>query len=222
MWTAVPPPPGPPRAKNKVPWIPIATAAGVFVLVLGGLGIWLMTKSDDTTSSTGPTTSATSETAEPTETTRRTPRTTTPTNEQSFDSQLMAVLPRGYDDGVCQAVHPPATGALATVDCGQSSIAGGPANARYSLFADQQTLDTHFDGAIKENSELFQCPGSGVDSPTTWHYTETPADVEGRIACGTYNNGPDLVWSKNSDLMLADAQAPNIDDLHNWWLKYTR
>jgi serine/threonine-protein kinase len=47
-----------------------------------------------------------------------------------------------------------------------------------------------------------------------------PANVEGRIACGTYNNGPDLVWSKNADLLLADAQRPNMDDLHKWWLKY--
>ena len=47
-----------------------------------------------------------------------------------------------------------------------------------------------------------------------------PRQVEGRIACGTYNNGPDLVWSKNSDLLLADAQGPNMDDLHKWWLKY--
>jgi serine/threonine kinase PknH len=221
MWTAAPPPPGAPRHGNKVPWIPIAAAAGVFVVVLGGLGIWWLAKSGDSSSS-GPTdTTVTSEATEPVETTRRNPR---PTNEnpQSFDSRLMALLPRGYDDGVCQAVRPPATGALATVDCGQSAVAGGPANARYSLFADQETLDAHFDGAIKENSELFQCPGSGVDSPTTWHYTESPGEIEGRIACGTYNNGPDLVWSKNSDLMLADAQGPNIDDLHNWWLKYTR
>jgi serine/threonine-protein kinase len=132
----------------------------------------------------------------------------------------MALLPPGYDNAACQEVHPPATGALATVDCGQSSTPGGPSNARYSLFADQATLDAHFDGAVKENSELFQCPGSGIDSPTTWHYTKTPANVEGRIACGTYNNGPDLVWSKNSDLLLADAQSPNMDDLHKWWLKY--
>ena len=62
-------------------------------------------------------------------------------------------------------------------------------------------------------------PGSGIDSPTTWHYTDTPANVEGRIACGTYNNGADLVWSKNADLLLADAQGPNMDDLHKWWLK---
>jgi serine/threonine protein kinase len=216
MWTAAPPPPGPPRPGSKMPWIPIAAAAGVFVLVLGALGIWWLVKPDESTS-TGPTTT-TSETTEPTETTTRAPRTTT--NEQSFDSKLMALLPAGYDNDVCQTVHPPATGALATVDCGQASQPGGPADARYSLFADQQTLDSHFDVAIKENSELFQCPGSGIDSPTTWHYTDTPAQVEGRIACGTYNNGPDLVWSKNSDLLLADAQGPNMDDLHNWWLKY--
>jgi serine/threonine kinase PknH len=216
MWTAAPPPPGPSRQANKVLWIPIAAAAGVFVLVLGALGIWWLFKPDESTSA-GPTTTI-SETTEPTETTTRAPRTTT--NEQSFDSKLMALLPAGYDNDVCQTVHPPATGALATVDCGQASQPGGPADARYSLFADQQTLDSHFDVAIKENSELFQCPGSGIDSPTTWHYTDTPAQVEGRIACGTYNNGPDLVWSKNSDLLLADAQGPNMDDLHNWWLKY--
>jgi serine/threonine-protein kinase len=203
-----------------VPWIPIAAAAGVFVLVIGALGIWWLVKPDDTSSS-GPTTTTSSETTERTETTTRTPRTTTTNaNPQSLDSKLTALLPAGYDNAACRAAHPPATGALATVDCGQTSTPGGPANARYSLFADQETLDAQFDGAIKENSELFQCPGSGIDSPTTWHYTDTPANVEGRIACGTYNNGPDLVWSKNADLLLADAQGPNMDDLHKWWLKY--
>jgi serine/threonine kinase PknH len=215
MWTAAPPPPGPPRPGNKVPWVPIATAAGVFVLVLGTLGFWWLVKPGDSSSSGRSTTTA--ETTEPTETTTRAPRTTNP---QSFDSKLMALLPAGYDNAACQAAHPPATDALATVDCGQTSTPGGPAMARYSLFTDQQTLDSHFDVAIKENSELFQCPGSGIDSPTTWHYTETPGQVEGRIACGTYNNGPDLVWSKNSDLLLADAQGPNMDDLHKWWLEY--
>jgi serine/threonine kinase PknH len=223
MWTATPPPPGARPPGNKVPWIPITAAGGVLVLVLGALGVWWLVSPGDGSPGSGSATTS-RETTEASDTiTRRPPRTTPPDrNPQSFDSRLMAVLPRGYDDGVCQAAHPPATGALATVDCGQSSIAGGPAKARYSLFADQQTLDAHFDGAVKENSELFQCPGSGVDSPTAWHYTESPAEVEGRIACGTYNNGPDLVWSKNSDLLLADTQGPNMEDLHNWWLKYTR
>ena len=61
MWTAAPPPSGPPRQGNKVPWIPIAAAAGVFVLVLGALGIWWLVKPDDTSSS-GPTTTATEST----------------------------------------------------------------------------------------------------------------------------------------------------------------
>jgi serine/threonine-protein kinase len=214
MWTTAPPP-APTRPGNKMPWMPIAAAA-VFVLVLGAVGIWWLVKRGDSSSSAG-STSTSLETTEAPETTTRAPRTTT---DQSFDSKLMAMLPAGYGNDTCQEVHPPATGALATVDCAQTSTPGGPANARYSLFADQPTLDSHFDVAIKENSELFQCPGSGIDSPTTWHYTDTPAKVEGRIACGTYDNRPDLVWSKNTDLLLADTQGPNMDDLHKWWLKY--
>jgi hypothetical protein len=220
MWTtAPPPPPGPPRPGNKVPWIPIAAAAAVFVVVLGALGIWWLVKPGDSSSS-GPTTTLTNtQTTE--ETTRTRPsRTTTTEPSQSLGSKLMALLPAGYGGDACQEVHPPAPGALATVDCTAPSTPGGPANARYSLFADQATLDSHFDGAIAENSVLVQCPGSGVDSPTTWHYTDTPAKVEGRIACGTYNNGPDVTWTKNSDLLLADAQSPSLEDLHNWWLKY--
>ena len=132
----------------------------------------------------------------------------------------MSLLPRGYDDGVCQPVHPPATGSLATVDCGAASPAGGPTNARYSLFADQAALDKAFDESIAMDSEMVQCPGSGTDSPTTWHFTDTPEKIEGRIACGTYNTSPDVSWTKNADLLLGDAQGPNLDDLHNWWLKY--
>jgi serine/threonine kinase PknH len=223
MWTAPPAspyPPGPPRAGKGIPWIPIAAATAVVVLVLGALGIWMLVKPDDSASTGMAPTSETTET-EPTETTRRTPRTTTPREDpESFDSKLMAVLPRGYDDGVCQPAAAPATGALATVDCGPASPTGGPISARYSLFADQETLDRHFDESVAQNSEVLQCPGSGVDSPTTWHYTQTPDKVEGRIACGTYNDNADVVWTKNADLLLADAQSDTLETLHNWWLKF--
>jgi serine/threonine-protein kinase len=221
MWSTAPPPlPGPPRPGNKVPWIPIVAAAVVFVVVLGALGIWWLVKPGESSSSGGTTTATTTSTTEPETTRTRPSRTTTAAPSQSFGSKLMALLPPGYGSEACKEAHPPAPGALATVDCTAPSTPGGPANARYSLFADQATLDSHFDAAIGENSTLVQCPGSGVDSPTTWHYTDTPANVEGRIACGTYNNNPDVTWTKNSDLLLADAQGPNLDDLHNWWLKY--
>ncbi|MCV7301664.1 serine/threonine protein kinase [Mycobacterium barrassiae] len=225
MWSATPAPPGPPQPPSsggsKVPWIPLAAVAAVLALVLGGLGIWWMVGGDDSSTS-GMGTSETSTTTMTSErTTRRTPRTTTPTqNPDSFESKLMSVLPRGYDAGVCEPASPPATGALATVDCGPASPEGGPENARYSLFADQGALDRAFDDSVAANSELVQCPNSNADSPTTWHYTETPDKVEGRIACGVFNGRQDVTWTFNEHLMLGDAQGPDLPGLHDWWLKF--
>ena len=221
MWSTTPPPPGPPqKPPSKVPWIPLAAVAAVFVLILGALGIWLITKPDDTSTSADSSTSTTTATSERT-TRRSTPRTTTPSeNPDSFEAKLMSVLPRGYDAGVCEAASPPATGALATVDCGPASPEGGPTNARYSLFADQAALDRAFNDSSAANSELVPCPNSNADSPTTWHYTETPDKVEGRIACGVFNGNQDVTWTINSNLLLGDAQGPDLAGLHNWWLKF--
>jgi serine/threonine-protein kinase len=118
------------------------------------------------------------------------------------------------------AITPPATGALATVDCGETNLPTGPTIARYSLFADQATLDEHFKDAIAQNSELVKCPGSDLDSPAAWHYNANPDEVAGQIACGTYKDNPDVTWTKNADLLLADAQGPNLDELHKWWNDY--
>ena len=78
--------------------------------------------------------------------------------------------------------------------------------ARYSLFADQADAWTSaFDETIAPFSQLLRCPDSDLDSPTTWHYTDTPDTVAGRVACGTYNNKPGVAWTKNADLLLGDA-----------------
>lgn len=226
MWTAPPAPPHPPGppSRKKTPWIPIVAAVAVFALVLGALGIWFLVKPDDSSSTGMPTSTTTTEATTddgPTETTRRTPRTTTPTvDPESFDAKLLGLLPRGYDEGVCQPVHPPVLGALATVDCGAAGPTGGPTTARYSMFADQATLDTAFDQVITPYSPMLRCPNSDLDSPTTWHYTDTPDTVAGRIACGTYKAKPGVTWTKNADLLLGDALGQNLDDVHNWWLKF--
>ncbi|UUO04296.1 hypothetical protein M4D79_06055 [Mycolicibacterium novocastrense] len=117
-------------------------------------------------------------------------------------------------------MSPPAPGALATVDCGQASPQGGPASARYSLFADQQTLDKAFDDTIALYTPMVRCPESASDSPTTWHFTDTPDIVAGRIACGTYKEKPGVTWTRNADLLLGDSLSDDLVDLHNWWLKY--
>ena len=196
-------------------------AGAVVLLVLAAVGIWLVTKSDDPGSTTA---SPTSSSAAPTtsrEPTRRTRTTTSaPPATGSYDQQLMAMLSGGHDGSNCEPVSPPARTAVATVDCTQNTNPGGPAFTRYSLFADRGALDAAFDEAIRVNSELLECPGSGVDSPTTWHYTETPDQVVGQVACGTYNENPDIVWTNDEKLLLADAQSPNLEDLHDWWLEF--
>ncbi|WP_231750824.1 hypothetical protein [Mycobacterium sp. NAZ190054] len=109
---------------------------------------------------------------------------------------------------------------MATVDCTQAITPGGPAFTRYSLFGDKATLDAAFEQAVRVNSELLECPGSGVESPSTWHYTETPDQVAGQIACGTYNDNADVVWTHDENLVLADAQGADLEELHNWWLEF--
>ncbi|MDX1887378.1 serine/threonine-protein kinase [Mycolicibacterium sp. 120270] len=209
------PPPAGPKHKSTT-WIPVAAAAAVFVVVLGAFGVWWVLKKDDSSNrSVAATTSTTGETT----TRSRPPRTTAtpPPESESFDARLFAVLPASYDEGACEAVHPPATGALATVDCTETNVPTGPRIARYSLFADQKTLDEHFQDAIAQNSELVRCPGSDLDSPTAWFYNANPDEVAGQVACGVYEGNQDVTWTKDADLLLADAQSDNLEDLHKWW-----
>ncbi len=217
------PPSGPSSSGGaRTPLILLISAATVFVVVLGALGIWWLVRPDD--SAPGPVatrTSAPAETSRSREPTRRSrTATSAPRRTESFDAQLMALLSAGHDSSNCEPVSPPAGPALATVDCGPAATPGGPKSTRYSLFGDQDTLEAGFNEAVKVNSEVLQCPDSGIDSPTTWHYTETPDQIAGLIACGTYKNRPDLVWTNTAKLLLADAQGPDLDELHTWWLQY--
>lgn len=197
--------------------------AAVIVIALVVAGIWLVMRPDDASSTTVATRTSTSaaETTRSREPTRRS-RTSTapPPPTESYDDQLMALLSGGHDGSNCQPVSPPAGTALATVDCTQTTMPNGPAFTRYSLYDDQELLDDAFQESIQVNSELVQCPDSGIESPTTWHYTETPDAVAGQIACGTFNENPDLVWTNDGSMLLADAQGPDLADLHNWWLEF--
>jgi serine/threonine protein kinase len=206
-----------PRKRNL--WIPVATAGGVFAVALGGLGIWWAVKPEPSAPAM-PTTTTSTEPTGPTETTTRTTKTSPPPDRDSLDAKLLVLLPRDYSDTACEPVHPPAPGALATVDCGSTQTAGASTAARYSLYADLATLNQQFQQANEADSQLLQCPGLSVNSPTTWHYNATPDKVEGQLACGVYNNKPNLAWTHESELLLGAAQGPNHDELHNWWSKY--
>lgn len=216
--------PGQPPQRN---WVPIIIAAvAAFVVVLGGVvaAVLLTNRSENknntaTSSSTTASSSRapTTSTKTRTSTSRAAPSTTS--GQSGASARLLTLLPEGYGPGACKSIDP-VTDALATVDCDKNTEPGGPDVARYSLFPDQATLDRHFDAATKEDDEMAMCPGANVQSPTTWHYTSTPDKVEGQVACGTYKGGPDVLWTRNTDLLLADGQGPDLGALHQWWLKY--
>jgi len=75
-----------------------------------------------------------------------------------------------------------------------------------------------YQAELAQNSELVKCPGSDVDSPSAWSYNSSANDEKaGQVACGTYDGNPDVTWTKDSDLLLADAQGQNLDQIHEWW-----
>jgi serine/threonine-protein kinase len=217
-----PPPPGAKPPGNKGPLIALAAAGGVILLVLAAIGIYLVVKPDENKAAPTMPTASTTKPSERSSTSRtRTPTTTRADNPDSFDAKLMALIPPGYPTSVCEPATPPSTGALATIDCAKSAQPGGPEAARYSLFADKDQLMLHFTESINENDELFRCPGADFDSPIDWNYKATPDVVAGQVACGTYEGNADVMWTQYDELLLADVQSTNIDQLHEWWLNYS-
>ncbi|WP_029114285.1 serine/threonine-protein kinase [Mycobacterium sp. URHB0044] len=217
-----PPPPGAKPPGNKGPLIAIAAVGGVILLVLASIGIYLVVKpGENKAGPTMPTASTTKSTERSSTSRTRAPTTTRADNPDSFDAKLMALIPPGYPTSVCEPASPPSTGALATIDCAKSAQPGGPEAARYSLFADKDQLTLHFTESINENDELFRCPGADFDSPTDWNYKAAPDAVAGQVACGTYEGNADVMWTQYDELLLADVQSTNIDELHAWWLNYS-
>ncbi|OFJ55088.1 serine/threonine-protein kinase [Mycolicibacterium grossiae] len=215
-------PPGPNATRaDKVPWLPIAAVVGVAVIALTAIGVVLVTRSNDAASGPGtPTAASTPSSARPSTSRSRTP-TTRPEAPSASADALLALIPSTYPTSVCEVASPPAPGALATVDCGQSTQPGGPNAARYSLFGDRDQLDQHFNESIAENDELFRCPGSATESPADWNYERAPDVVAGQVACGTYQGNADVMWTQHDELVLADVQSTDMNALHDWWLNYS-
>jgi hypothetical protein len=134
------------------------------------------------------------------------------------DYRLLRLLPSGYANGVCVPATQPVKDALATLTCDANSEPGGPTTSQYSLFSDLASLNREFQIYLNEDS-LFNCPQAS-QAPSTWHYDQTPDQTAGSVGCGTYKNSPDLVWTKDAQLLLGEGQGPDINALHDWWAKY--
>ena len=105
------------------------------------------------------------------------------------------------------------------VKCGQNTNPGGPTKAIYGLFPNLDSLKKAFNDDIAA-VQLMNCPGEGP-SPDGWHYKNSPNVSAGMIACGTYKNQPNVIWSNEGKLMLSDVfgDPVTIEELHTWWGK---
>jgi hypothetical protein len=201
------PPQSPAAARKHAAWLPVGVIGAVAAVVVGG-GISLTQFSDSPSPPAAST--ASSRTARAT-TTAGTPSTA---ELRAAESRLLKVLPDGYGPGACEPIKR-FPGTLATVDCAANTNKGGPAIARYSLFDDKASLDRYFTVVVGQTTQLLPCPGNQHESPIRWQ----SATASGLVACGSYENRANLMWTRDADLMLADARGPDLAALHTWWLQ---
>jgi serine/threonine-protein kinase len=237
-WTGQPPGGAPPQqpggtaawnqqpAPTKRSPVPIiaGVAALVIVLVIAAVVTVILNQNPDKPVAGNGASSSTTTTT--TSIAGSTPATTTePSTGNDLTDRLISLLPAGYSSGVCTPKTPkPNTvwaNALAMVNCKQNSITGGPSSAVYGLFANPDTLKKAFTDDIgADGAQLVNCPGQGA-SPDTWHHDKTPTVTAGQIACATYKNHPNVIWSNSAKLMLCDVfgDPPALEDVYTWWTK---
>ena len=129
---------------------------------------------------------------------------------------LTASLSKGYSSSNCTPKEPPA-GVAAAINCGQNADAAGPVKATYLLYNSPADLQGGFTASIKDES-LTQCGDSGGQSPTTWHQGSAGANA-GQVACGTYQDAAEIIWTTDAKNVLSYIRASNTDvqALYKWW-----
>jgi hypothetical protein len=139
--------------------------------------------------------------------------TTGPANQTL--QRLYHLLPQGYSANDCSPVSTPNRQALATVECKKTSDPHRPASAAFSLYPNAAALADAFQNGIAEDT-VTPCP-DGKQSPATYQNDAAPNVPAGSVLCGSYNKGPDLMWTQNKDLLLGDIQGPDLNALYQFW-----
>ena len=128
---------------------------------------------------------------------------------------LAGSLSKGYGLNNCTAQNL-TSGELAALACGQSPDPSGPAQAKYILFNNGDNLVGSFKASIKDDT-LTSCGDAG-QSPTTWHQGSSNTNA-GSVACGTYQNAAEIIWTTDAKNILSYIRASNNDvpALYQWW-----
>ena len=139
----------------------------------------------------------------------------TDTGSPADINALAASLSKGYSLNNCTAQNL-ASGQLAALSCGQSPDPSGPVQAKYILFSNADNLAGSFKASIKDEA-LTTCGNS--QSPTTWHQGSNTAN-SGSVACGTYQNAAEIIWTTDAKNVLSLIRGSNTDvpTLYQWWL----
>lgn len=179
----------------------ISAVAAVLAILFVGVVVWSVgSRGDDQASNGDGTTTA------------------TPARDSAAEARLMAMLPKGYPADSCTPVDPP-KGAVAQVECGGNTDAGGPPKAAYTLAADPTALKSMFDRVVSSTT-MVNCPGN-LQSPGPWRRNATPQQVSGTLFCGLQQGHATVAWTDDAKLLLAavssDPPDPNLDQLYAWW-----
>jgi len=139
----------------------------------------------------------------------------TNTGSSSDINTLAASLSKGYGLNNCTAQNL-TTGELAALTCGQSPDPSGPVQAKYILFNNADNLAGSFKASIKD--DVLTACGDAGQSPTTWHQGSDTAN-SGSVACGTYQNAAEIIWTTNAKNVLSYIRGSNNDvpALYQWW-----
>ncbi|MDD4868574.1 MAG: serine/threonine protein kinase [Mycobacterium sp.] len=127
---------------------------------------------------------------------------------------LGAAMSKGYDLNNCtpQTVG---NGELASLACGQNPDPNGPAQGKYILFGNGNDLAAMFKTSIKGNV-LANCGDTA--SPTVWHQGSATSNA-GQVACGTFQDAAEVIWTNDAKKVLSYIRAANTDvpALFQWW-----
>ena len=137
------------------------------------------------------------------------------TGSTSDINTLAASLSKGYGLNNC-TTQSITTGELASLTCGQSPDPSGPVQAKYILFNNADNLAGSFKSSI--NDDVLGACGDSGQSPTNWHQGSNSGNA-GRVACGTYQNAAEIIWTTEAKNILSYIRGSNTDAaaLYQWW-----
>jgi hypothetical protein len=205
-------------------WTVLGGAALAILVVLGAVGLWVGAPLTGRTAVGIPVAEvATSmmpqdpSTGPPPTPPKLPPGFVPPQYDRHLMDEAVREKPPGYPEGACQPTNPPPSpNAVASLDCVNNTLPGGPPFARYEKFADQNTLNNEFQTDVR-GAALQPCPGSSDSAPGTWNAT-SPPPASGSVMCYiSSDNMAHVDWTNTPDLIKANASGPDLASLYGWF-----